>query len=415
MTLVSLAIDYKKASLDVRGAFALDNECLATYLTSLKQQDGVEQCLILSTCNRTEIYAVISEPSNLDAIIQWWQLFAKREDFNLKNYLIIRQDTLAVHHLMRLSCGLESMVLGEPQILGQIKYAYAEGVANNTLGGMLNRLLQKVFSIAKRVRFHTEIGQCPVSVAFSAITLAKQNLDHFEDKTVLIIGAGTTAELVTKHLESCLPKRLIIVNRTLEKAQNLAQQYHAEAYSLASLSFLFQQADIIVSAVSHRGFLLTGNMLSSTDSYKILIDLSVPRVIDPMLGKMENTTLYCIDDIQGLIQSNIALREKAALRAEKWIEKGLDDYLNQEKAILSDDTIKAMRSQAKEMLDDELNRCLKRIENGDDPKMVLERFAHNVKNKWLHTPSVSLRNAAVQGRNDVLNSAEEIFGLKIGL
>ncbi|WP_440683585.1 glutamyl-tRNA reductase [Cysteiniphilum halobium] len=414
MTLVSLAIDYKKTSLDVRGAFTLDSERLSQHLKTLKKQCGVEQCLILSTCNRTEIYTVISELKHLDHVINWWQQSAKRNDLDLKNYLIVRQDTHVAHHLMRLSCGLESMVLGEPQILGQIKYAYAEALANNTLGGDLNRLMQKVFSVAKRVRFHTDIGQCPVSVAFSAVTLAKQSLSHFEDKTILMIGAGNTAMLLVKHLASLTPKRLIIVNRTLQKAQQLAIEYQAEAFSLSELPKLAKQADIIVSAVNARKLILTSDMLTNTNP-KILIDLSVPRVIDPLFDQMDSITIYCVDDIQGLIQNNKALREKAALRAEKWIEKGLDDYINQEKAILSDNTIKAMRSQTKDMIDDELNRCLKRLENGEDPKMVLARFAHNVKNKWLHTPSVSLRNAAVEGRNDMLNLAEEFFGLNTGL
>ncbi len=412
MTLISLAIDYKKASLDVRGAFALETECLSSYLQSLKAQAGVRQCMILSTCNRTEIYVVLSELRQLDLVIAWWQINAKRADLDLKNYLIIRQETHVVHHLMRLSCGLESMVLGEPQILGQIKQAYAQAITVGTLGGTLNRLCQKVFSVAKYTRFHTDIGQCPVSVAFSAISLARQHLDHFEDKTILVIGAGDTANLVARHLNSCMPKALFIANRTLDKAKKVADQYRAKAFDLNALDELVNQADIIVSAVRCPGFMVTVDMLTKNTGYKLLIDLSVPRVIDPMLDHLSHITTYCVDDIQGLIQTNKALREKAALRAEKWIEKGLNDYINHEKAILSDSTIKAMRAQTKDIIDEELSRCLRRLENGEDPKMVLTRFAHNLNNKWLHTPSVSLRNAAVQGRNDILGYAEEIFGLK---
>ena len=415
MTLVSLAVDYKKASLDVRSAFTLDNEYLCQHLQTLKKQHGVQQCLILSTCNRTEIYTVMSGIRDLDSVIHWWQRLAKNDAFNLKNYLIVRQDTHVAHHLMRLSCGLESMVLGEPQILGQIKYAYAKAHDNSTLGGELNRLLQKVFYVAKRVRFHTNIGQCPVSVAFSAVTLAKQNLCNFEDKTILVIGAGNTAILVIKHLASLLPKRLLITNRTFEKAQKLTLNHNAEAFPLTELATLAKEADIIVSAVSSCKLILKQDMLSPDTGNKTLIDLSVPRVMAPNFDNMKNITTYCVDDIQGLIQTNKILRQKAALRAEKLIDKGLDNYISQEKAILSDNTIKAMRNQTKNMIDDELNRCLKRLQNGENPKIVLERFAHNVKNKWLHTPSVSLRNAVVEGRNDVLNFAEEIFGLNTGL
>lgn len=412
MTLVSLSIDYKKAPLDIRGAFTLDNERLGYHLQSLKRQQGVQQCLILSTCNRTEIYVIIHKLNNLKNVINWWKDSAKRSDFDIKNYLTIRQETHVAHHLMRLSCGLESMVLGEPQILGQIKYAYSEALTNNTLGGDLNRLLQKVFSVAKQVRHYTNIGKCPVSVAFSAITLAKQSLTNFENKTILVIGAGNTAALVIKHLYSLSPKSLIIINRTFENAKKLARQYiDVQAFPLTKISYLAKKADFIVSAVNSQKIILKYEMLYLNTTNKTLIDLSVPRVIDPKLDTIHNITTYCVDDIQGLIQTNKIIREKAALRAEKWIEKGLDSYINQEKAILSAKVIKAIRGQTKDMINYELNRSIKRIKHGENPELVLARFAHNMKNKWLHTPSVSLRNAAVNGRNDILNFAEEFFGL----
>ncbi|WP_119343093.1 glutamyl-tRNA reductase [Facilibium subflavum] len=414
MALISLAIDYKKASLAVRGAFSLEGELLPRYLAGLNAQAGVKQAMILSTCNRTEIYVVLDKLTDLDHVIHWWQMQAKRQDYDLKSYLVVRQESHVAQHMMRLACGLESMVLGEPQILGQLKHAYAASMAAKSLGGELNRLCQKVFSVAKRVRYQTDIGQCPVSVAFSAMTLAKQTLDHFEDKHIVIVGAGTTAALVAKHLSSCAPQKLSIVNRTLEKAQVLAQRENAQAYPLTALDALLSQADIVVTAVNTTSPIITKNMLANRQKHCLLVDLSVPCAVAPQINELTHITAYCVDDIQGVIENNKILRQKAALRAEKWIEKGLNEYINQEKAIVSESMIKAMRSQAKEIVEDELTRSLRRLENGEDPKMVLARFAHGVKNKWLHTPSVSLRNAVVEGRNDILDHAQEIFGLQTG-
>ena len=414
MTLISLAVDYKKAPIETRSAFSLDGELLNQHLKSLIQLHGVSQVLILSTCNRTEIYVVLTELQQLDQVMNWWQLQAKRQDLNLKEYLVIRQETHVAQHLMRLACGLESMILGEPQILGQLKQAYALALSSKTLGGRINRLCQKVFSIAKNVRNFTDIGQCPVSVAFSAVTLAKQNFEDIEHKRILIVGAGETAKLVARHISTCSPQALAIANRTLEKAQALADEFLAKAYPLDAVKHIAHHYDVIITALHFNTTIINQTMLQHSDKHHTVIDLSVPTVICQNVKQLTNVTTYYVDDIHTFIEENKSLRQKAALRADKWIEKGLDEYITLEKSIESDKMITAMRRQATNMIDQELERSLRRLANGEDPKMVLARFAHGVKNKWLHTPSVSLRNAAVSGRNDILENAEEIFGLNTG-
>ncbi|MFZ9035093.1 MAG: glutamyl-tRNA reductase [Francisellaceae bacterium] len=413
MILVALGIDYKKSPMDVRTSVALDAYNMQAYLRSLHAIDGIEQVMILSTCNRTEIYMALRRLELVDEIINWWRGRIKRLDLSLLDHLVIRQDSHVARHLMNLACGLESMVLGEPQILGQLKEAYHQAQQCRTLGGMLNRLCQKVFSVAKKVRYRTEIGKCPVSVAFSAVSLARQSLDDFDDKTIVIVGAGVTAALVTRHLASCQPQRLIIINRTLEKAQILANSHAGEAFELKAMAQHINSADIIIAAVNASDYLIGGELFFERKD-RVFIDLSVPRVIAPTVSDDHRHTLYCVDDIDHVIHNSKTQRQKAAIYAEKLIEKGLSEYIEQEKAVLSDQLIKAMRQQAKTLIESELEKSLKKIENGEDPALVLKRFGHNIKNKWLHTPSVSLRAAAQTGRNDVLGCAEEIFGLKSG-
>lgn len=412
MSVVALSIDYKKASIDVRSAFALDAGMLPDYLQGLQQVNGVEQCVILSTCNRTEIYLVLTELKALDAVIEWWQSHTKSQAYELKSYINVRQGSHVAHHLMKLACGLESMVVGEPQILGQIKDAYAQSLRMKTLGGALNRLFQKVFSVAKRVRTNTRIGECPVSVAFSAVTLARQSLDNFQDKVVLVIGAGVTGALVARHMAGCLPKALWIANRTLSRAQTLAQRENGEAYDLSDIQTLFNQADIVVTAVSAEGYKLKANMLHSNQT-KVLVDLSVPMAIDPELARYENVTLYSVDDIQGLIKSNKQLRAQEGQRASKLIEKALDEYINKENSIVSNKTITALRAQADEMIDQALTKSVRRLNNGDRPEEVLARFAHELRNKWLHQPSVMMKNASAKGELDLLDYAQQMFGLNM--
>lgn len=412
MSVVALSIDYKKASIDVRSAFALDAGMLPDYLRDLHQVHGVDQCVILSTCNRTELYLVLSELKVLDSVLAWWQSHTKSQAYDLKSYINVRQGSHVAHHVMKLACGLESMVVGEPQILGQIKDAYAQSLRMRTLGGELNRLFQKVFSVAKRVRTNTRIGECPVSVAFSAVTLARQSLDNFQDKTVLVIGAGVTGALVARHMAGCLPKALWIANRTLSRAQKLAEREKGHAYDLTQVDDLFNHADIIVTAVSAERYTLTADMLRSSET-KVLVDLSVPIAIDPQLAQAPNVTLYSVDDIQGLIKSNKQLRAQEAQRANKLIEKALDEYINKENSIVSNKTITAMRAQTDDMIDGVLAKSVRRLKNGDNPEEVLARFAHELRNKWLHQPSVMMKNASAKGELDLLDYAQQMFGLNM--
>ena len=412
MALVSLAIDYKTASIDVRGALALEVQLLPQYLKTLITKSGVQQVIILSTCNRTELYLVLNDLSDVSGVKHWWQSEIKLKKHDLARYMILRQETEVADHLMRLAVGLDSMILGEPQILGQLKQAYDQARLANTLGGRLHRLFQQVFAVAKRIRCQSDIGKCPVSVACSAVALAKKSLENFDDKNILIIGAGKVGALVARHVASSSPQALWIVNRTLEKAEYIAQDKNASAYPLSKLANLVKQADIIIMALSHPNYLIDKTMLVDISRYTIVIDLAVPRTVNPNVNALPYVTLYSVDDIQGVIQNNKISREKAAISAEKSIKIALDDYIAREKSLQSKPTIKALRGKTADIIDDVLKKNLSSLGQGRDPKAVLIRFAHDVKNKLLHVPSVSLREAVIKGRHDVLGHVEEVFGLE---
>ena len=412
MILVSLAIDYKTASIDVRAALSLEMHLLSHHLKTLVAEKGVKQAIILSTCNRTELYLVLDKLSDLDNVTDWWQSKIKQQHYKVTSYIAIRQETEVVDHLMRLAVGLSSMVLGEPQILGQLKQAYNQASLAGTVGSRLHRLFQQTFAVAKHVRHQTGIGKCPVSIACSAVSLAKKNLERFDNKNVLIVGAGTLGALIARHMASCSPKALWIANRTLHKAQYIAKDKKAMAYPLSQLASLVKAADIIIMALSHSGYLIDNTMLMDIGRYQMIIDLAVPCTVDPNVNALPNITLYSVDDIQGVIHNNKIFREKAAVAAEKSIKVAVDNYICQEKSLQSKPTITALRGKTANIIDKALQRNLSALEGGRDPKAVLTRFAHDVTNKLLHMPSVALKQAAVKGQNNVLGHVEEIFGLE---
>jgi glutamyl-tRNA reductase len=357
---------------------------------------------------------VLKDIREIDRVISWWQTQLKIQRYDLKSFLTVRHETDVGYHLMRLASGLDSMILGEPQILGQIKRSYAMARKARTVGGILNRLFQKVFSVAKQVRCKTGIGQCPISMACSALSLAKQNIVTFSGKKILVVGAGETASLVIRHLSDLNPESIFVVNRTLSKAKILAQsEDFIFAHPLDLLPELVKEADIIVTAINSRKILISKEMLSNKRLPSIVIDLSLPQVVSEDLNQLPQVIQYCFDDVDNIIKNNQSLRKKASIIADKWIEKGLNEYISREKSLRSDNLIIAIRQYSRKIVDDELQRSLKRLEKGKEPQVVLTRFAHSISNKWMHVPTICIRNATIKGREDLLEQAREIFGLEM--
>jgi glutamyl-tRNA reductase len=384
---------------------------MSVLYASILDIDGVNNVVFISTCNRTELYLDLDSIRVVDDVLIWWQDNTATSKYDLKDYFFIRQGTDVIKHLMKLSCGLESMVLGEPQILGQVKVSYNISKENNALSKELDRAFQKVFSTAKRVRRETKIGHCPVSVAFSAISLAKAQLDNISSKTVLIIGAGETGELLFKHLEALNPKKIMLANRTIEKADNIVINSSISTSSgLEDIICLANEADIIVVAVSYSGYLLSKIDIEPNKS-RVFIDLSIPRVLDPELKDLDNTVYYCVDDINSVIEASMEKRQKEAKRAKKVIIKSLEEYIEKEKTIISNGAIKELFEKADIIIDTSLEKSLARIRNGKDAEDVMKRFAYDVKKKVLHYPVRGMKQASKDGRKDFFDYMKKMFGL----
>lgn len=406
--LLALSLDYKKAPLKIRSAFLLNMKKILVYYDEIKLHIDVKSMMILSTCNRTEIYVIMNNDDDLGKLIDWWQYKNKR--YKLKDYIIVRKNLLVIKYFMRLASGLESMILGEPQILGQLKNAYSFAMKSKVLKGSLMRLCQKTFFVAKNIRSQTYIAKCPVSVACSTVSFAQDIFNSLNSKIVLVIGAGVTAKLLVKHLFTCTPYKIIIANRTYEKARDIVNNYKATFCSLSNIEDAISESDIIISAISsNKNFKLRKEMFSGKE--KIFIDLSVPSIIPPGLNLFKNVMTYYIDDIQYVIKKNNNLKADMLNTINKIINKGILEYLDRERIINASETIKAVRDKTKNIVDNQLGVFSRKIDNGEDPKLVLQHFAHSLKNKWLHYPSVSIRKATISGRNDMLYYAEEIFGL----
>ena len=332
-------------------------------------------------------------------------------NFKINDYLKLRQGSEVIKHLMKLACGLESMVLGEPQILGQVKDSYISSKDNDALGKELDRVFQKVFATAKKVRSETKIGHCPVSVAFSAISLAKKQLEHIHTKSVLIVGAGQTGELLFRHITALNPKRIMLANRTIEKAQRVVEAFdNAEAHTLDNLNLLLKEADIVIAAVTVNEYIVKMNDMAKP---RVFIDLSIPRAIDPKLGELEQNVYYCVDDVNAVMEEGKDKRQHESKRADKIVIKSLEEYLEKEKTIVSNAAIQELFEKADNMVDFSLEKSLAKIRNGKDAEAIMKRFAYEIKKKVVHYPVIGMKEASKTGGKDCLACMKRMFGLNL--
>jgi glutamyl-tRNA reductase len=317
---------------------------------------------------------------------------------------------------MRVASGLDSLVLGEPQILGQMKSAFAVAQEAGTTGTELGRLFRQTFSIAKRVRTDTAIGQNPVSVAFAAVRMAQHIFADLKNSRALLIGAGETIELVARHLRHAGVEHMTLANRTLARAQNLAQEFHAEAVLLEDIPMVLPQADIVISSTASPLPILGKGMVEKALRKRrhkpmFMVDIAVPRDIEQEVGDLSDVYLYTVDDLRDIIEENVRSREDAAKQAEELIEAGVEHYMRELKALDAVSTLTDIRTHVEVLRDEQLEKALRQIQNGADPEKVLRTFAHTLGNKILHKPMTALRRAGSEGRIDVLDWSRELFDL----
>lgn len=415
MSLIALGINHRTAPVELREQVAITGERITAALHDLAALPSVSEVAILSTCNRTELYCGLND-NHVDALCEWLAHFHALEPAQIRPHLYSFPDADAVRHLLRVAGGLDSMILGEPQILGQMKEAYQNASNAGTLDAALERLFQHTFAVAKQIRTDTAIGESPVSVAFAAVSLARQIFSDFEQHTALLIGAGETVELTARHLYDQHLGRMIIANRTPERAHQLAAQFNGYGISLEEIPAHLAEADIIITATGSQRPILTAEMMKPALKQRkhrpvFMVDIAVPRDIDARVAKFEDVYLYTVDDLQQVIQENLRSREEAALQAEEIIDVQVERFMAWLRAQDAVSSIRGFRQRAEQQRDAVLAKAQHMLASGRDPQEVLQFLAHTLTNKLTHTPSVQIRQAAETGDAALLQAALHLYNL----
>lgn len=416
MTLYALGINHNTAPVALREQISFDASNLCGALSELKAEKGVHEAAILSTCNRTEIYCNINAANDELIALNWLSRYHNIALDKLNPFLYRHPDINAVKHMLRVASGLDSMVLGEPQVLGQLKTAYQYALDADSIGQMLNKLFQHSFHVAKQVRTDTDIANNPVSVAYAAVRLGQQIFGKLENQTALLIGAGETIELAASHLHENQLGRMIIANRTLERSQVLAERFGGFAISIADIPKHLADVDIIISSTASQLPLLGKGAVETAFKKRkskpmFMVDIAVPRDIEPEVGELEDVYLYTVDDLKDIIDENLKNRQEAAKQAEYIVNNQAVEFMHWIHSLNSVDTIKAIREQAKQTQATVLAESLKKLEQNTDAEKVLENALRNLTNKLLHTPSSQLRAASEDDREDLLKAARELFDI----
>jgi glutamyl-tRNA reductase len=413
MALIAIGLNHLTAPLAFRERVAFAPENTASALAELTAEPGVREAAILSTCNRTELYCTV-EGGNETVPAAWLQRHHQLTGERLGEFLYLHTDADAVRHLFRVATGLESMVLGEPQILGQVKDAYALARDAQTLRAPLDRLFQNTFAVAKRVRSDTRIGANPVSVAFTAVRLAERVFADLGQACVLLIGAGETIELAARHLTEARVRRLIVANRTLENAQVLAGRFGGYAITLGDLPKHLAEADVVISSTASREPVLDRDTVAAAIAQRrrkpmFMVDIAVPRDIDPAVASIEDVFLYTIDDLREVIDENLRGRREAARDAEAMIELSVEHFMGWWRALDLHNPVSELRRAAEVDRDEVLAKAKAMLARGRPADEVLAFLANTLTNKLLHAPSANLRAAALRGDAELLRAAERLF------
>lgn len=416
MSFLAFGINHKTAPVSVREQVAFDLQRLSEALVSVQGVSGVLESVIVSTCNRTEIYCAGTEDMSFPALLSWLSDYHHVELGSLTSCCFSHDGDDAIRHLMRVASGLDSLILGEPQILGQLKSAYSSAVDAGTVRNQLSCLFDHCFSVAKRVRTETAIGENPVSVAAAAVNMARQLFSDFSDNVALLIGAGKTTELVARHLKQGGIKKIIIANRTLSRAQELSDLVGGEAALIGDIPDLLEQVDIVIaSTASTLPLLGKGAVERALKKRKhrpfFMVDIAVPRDIEPQVGDLADVYLYTVDDLRGVIDESLKSREGAALEAEEYIRQGCETFLSRQRVSGVGDALKSFRSHAESLQQQELVKSLNALKNGASPDVVLAQLARSLTNKLIHEPTVQVRRAAEEGSNQKAEWLLDLFGI----
>jgi glutamyl-tRNA reductase len=412
MPLLTVGINHQTAPVDIREKVSFTPEQLGSALRQAAALQGVNETVIVSTCNRTELYCEVADDTETE-LCEWLSRFHQLEPADLSPFIYRHRDDEAAQHLFRVASGLDSMVLGEPQILGQLKTAFDQACSNNTVKTVLGRLFQHGFTVAKKVRTDTEIGSNPVSVAFAAVSLSKQIFGDLSSLSALMIGAGETIELAARHLKSQGIGGITIANRTLQRAEGLAAEVGGKAITIGQIPQALAESDIVISSTASQLPILgkgaTEDALKARRHRPIfMVDLAVPRDIEPQVGDLNDVYLYTVDDLKEVIDENRRNREEAALEAMDIIQSEVEHFSHWVKTHQSADQIRLLRGEAEEIRRLCLGKARQMLDNNADPAVVLETLASNLTNKFMHGPTLRMRQALKEDDEKVIQLLHEL-------
>lgn len=423
MGLIALGINHNSATLATRERVAFAPEQLTEALRNALHATFMQELVILSTCNRTELYGIVDEqrcpPEQADTqLLNWLAGYHHIPPVDLQHHAYSYHDREALRHIIQVAAGLDSMILGEPQILGQIKSAYSDARQADTIGAELARIFPHVFSVAKKVRTDTAIGENPVSVAYAAVNLSQHIFADLGETRAMLIGAGETMELVARHLSESGVRQIVVANRTLFRAWELASRFGAEAVSLSEIPQRLADVDIVISSTASQLPILGKGAVEHALKLRkhrpiLMVDIAVPRDIEEQVGELNDVYLYTVDDLREIIDENKRNRESEARKADVIVDQGVEAYFHQLRALDGVDTLKAFRHRAEQARDQELDKSLRQLQKGEDAEAVLRQFARSLTNKLLHHPSIVIKKASSEGRTELVHWAQDLFGLSV--
>ncbi|QDE30194.1 MULTISPECIES: glutamyl-tRNA reductase [Shewanella] len=413
MSLVIIGINHKTATVDLREKVAFSPDRIHDAMKSLASRTRTGEAVIVSTCNRTELYCNNAEKED---IIEWLQDYHDLERSDLMPCIYAYEEQVAVQHLMRVASGLDSLVLGEPQILGQVKQAFVKAKEAGTIALTIDRLFQNTFSVAKKVRTETEIGAAAVSVAFAAVSMAKHIFSSLSTTKVLLIGAGETIELVAKHLKDNGVASMVVANRTIERAQAMCAEFNATAITLEQIPDFLAKADIVISSTASPLPILGKGMVEKALKQRrhqpmLLVDIAVPRDIEAEVGELDDAFLYTVDDLHSIIEQNMASRKEAAEQAEIITEEQSHLFMEWIRSLESVDSIREYRSQSLAIKDELVERALSKLSHGSNSEQVILELANRLTNRLIHSPTQALTSASRQGDLNTLGQLRSALGL----
>ncbi|MEE9351434.1 MAG: glutamyl-tRNA reductase [Thiotrichaceae bacterium] len=416
MPIIVVGVNHNTASIDIREKIAFSPDEIAQALEAVGSI--APERVILSTCNRTEFYVAGNDAKNLQALLIEWLAHSRQiETKKLEPCLYIHHDEEAVKHILRVVSGLDSMVLGEPQILGQVKTSHSQALKYHATGSILNRLMQYSFTTAKKIRTQTAIGANPVSVAYAAVSLAKQIFAKLDKQTALLVGAGETIELVGRHLHSNGIGHMIVANRSVDKAQRLADEFGGEAITLEAIADRLHEADIVISSTAAPIPIIgKGSVERALKSRKhqpmFMVDIAVPRDIEPEVSALDDVYLYTVDDLQSVIEENMKSRQTAANQAEQMVTQEVSTYMDWLRAQSQLQLLCQYRAHSESLKEETLEKALRLFRNGKSAEDTLEFLAHTLTNKLSHAPTAAMNKAAHSGDLKLLKAARDLLNLK---